>query len=514
MNNTRYLEVSSSNRNRNQFPYPSDFDIILGVPSLLNIQDPIITGTNLFIFGNFSGAISVGTIAEGSTTNAIILKQEYTTSNTENTMPFGYDVNDSATILNTDPLFYNGLILAPGSDGIISDPIETRVITSYDPTSATVYVNQSFKQSTIIPGLIYSITIFIESSKQINLPVVDAFLRKASIFSEYYNNYYLVNQTQSMYENINSNKIVRYNAELRILNLQNILSGNISDLFSIVKYLPENKFVITDVDPQKLQITLDPSLTYGTGHFIGKYVYNTGIILPIQTIFPINPFDYGQQSIDYDSKVANIAFLVTDYSGFPENILTVSEYSTNNLKFSEFYPRAYTESPLYGPCTTIVSISSLVQDNFYPLQYSGSIVSQNEAVNYEISLIQLCLPNVILKTGSRIAQYSYIYVEFRPIGSPSTVSKNVIYSNNPNSENALFSIAVTDVVRSENSVFTRISTNQVQTIKIKPNDSYHFSVFLSDGSLFIPYDTEFTDKSPFPPNQFLQIEAVFGFYRL
>jgi hypothetical protein len=513
----RYIEISSIYRDRNKFPHPSDFDVIWGPPNSLNIVDPIITGTNFLTFGIFSNVVSGGQVDVNTTTiNAVVIKQNYTELNTLNTMPFGYDINSDFTILSTDPLYYNGYILTLLNPATFTE-IESRVIVGYEPTSATIYVDQSFSVNSIYTNIYYVITnkTFTSDFNQLHLPLYDDFQNKVNLFSQYYTNYYIVNQSKSMYDTIFLNKIDNYNSDLRVIGFSSDIQGDVSDLYSIIKYPTENKFVIVDVDPATQRITLDPSLTYGTGHFVGKYLYNTGIGFFVSSIsFPIPSSEWNNQSPIYGSTNVNTAFLITEYSGAPSNILTVSEYSTNNLSFSTYYPK--TDLDILGnPATTIVSISSLVRDNFYPLQYSGTVVSQNEAVAYEVTLAQLCLPNVTLTTGSRIAQYPYVYVELRPLGSPSAVGKNVIYSNNPNAKNALFTVAINDVVDPLTSVFVRVYSSQVQTIKIKPNDNFHFSVYLPDGSLFLPVGIENEEYySPFPPNEFLQIEAVFGFRRL
>jgi hypothetical protein len=71
------------------------------------------------------------------------------------------------------------------------------------------------------------------------------------------------------------------------------------------------------------------------------------------------------------------------------------------------------------------------KNNFSPLDYTGSLTSVTSAVCYEVTLIELTLPNVLLKTGSRIAFYPYVYVEFSNVSSAEKASTNLFYSNNP-----------------------------------------------------------------------------------
>jgi hypothetical protein len=159
-----------------------------------------------------------------------------------------------------------------------------------------------------------------------------------------------------------------------------------------------------------------------------------------------------------------------------------------------------------------INIVNYIYDNFSPLNYNGSIVSQNETVCYEVSLISLTLPNIPLMTGSRLVFYPFIYVEFGNLSSPSGASNDIIYSNNPESGKALFICTITDTAQPLTSKFMKLSSNMVQTVKFKPNDSLRFSVYLPDGELFQTVDTDYL--SPYQPNQLLQIGAVFGIRRI
>lgn len=225
--------------------------------------------------------------------------------------------------------------------------------------------------------------------------------------------------------------------------------------------------------------------------YVGKYIYITDIttnILGVPTGF-----------LPYTTSYTNKAYYVLSAVGNTAIINNVNEISPTNVGVS-----------LNNLTANIVSF---INDNYIPLLYSGGIVSQSETVCYEISLIDLSLPNVVLVTGSRIAFYPYVYVQLSNVSSSTVSSNNIIYSNNPNSSNALFICTVTDIVQPINSSFVKIdSGSQTQTIKFKPNDTLKFSVFLPDGTLFQPAQTD--NYSPYPPNYTLQIDAVFSIKRI
>ena len=163
--------------------------------------------------------------------------------------------------------------------------------------------------------------------------------------------------------------------------------------------------------------------------------------------------------------------------------------------------------------TPIINISSFKCDNFTPLSYNGSMVSINEAVCYEVDLISLTLPNASLLTGSRISFYPYVYVEFANATSPNGASRELIYSNNPHSKNALFIAATPNQVAPLLSTFITLSgSGMSQVVKFKPNDNLRFSVYLPDGTLFQTLETDFF--SPYLPSLRAQIDALFSIRRI
>jgi len=162
----------------------------------------------------------------------------------------------------------------------------------------------------------------------------------------------------------------------------------------------------------------------------------------------------------------------------------------------------------------IIEVLPYLKDNEYPLNYTGSTVSQNQAVCYEIKLVSLILPNIPLKNtiGGIIAFYPYIYVEFSNKIDPNGGNKGVIYSNNPNASKALFKVSIQDTNNPDKTSFIKLRGDGIQTIKFKPNDYLYFRVFLNDGILF---ETSKPDNSPpLPPDFFVQISAEFEIRRL
>jgi hypothetical protein len=192
------------------------------------------------------------------------------------------------------------------------------------------------------------------------------------------------------------------------------------------------------------------------------------------------------------------------------NVYKINKYVGTAVPPYVIVDKALALDAIIGNSYEILNFS---YDNFSPLCYTGSTVSQNELVCYEIELISLVLPNQTLKTGSRIAFYPFVYVEFGTYNSAMNHTRCSIYSNNPSSNKALFICPTSDVSNPFISQFVKLDgSGEVQTVKFKPNDNLVFSVFLPNGELFEPVFDD--SESPLPPNVLLQIQATFSIKRL
>lgn len=171
---------------------------------------------------------------------------------------------------------------------------------------------------------------------------------------------------------------------------------------------------------------------------------------------------------------------------------------------------SYTTPPLVG---FSYEIEMFTRDNWNPFDYTGSLVSSQQAVCYQVELINLILPNTLLQSGSRAIYYPYMYVQFENISASSGGTRGVIYSNNPNSNKMLFRAVVDDSVQPAASPFVKIdSDGMVQTVKFLPNDSFKFSVTLPNGDIFTTTSTD--NIGPLKPNPLVQISALFSIKRL
>jgi hypothetical protein len=149
------------------------------------------------------------------------------------------------------------------------------------------------------------------------------------------------------------------------------------------------------------------------------------------------------------------------------------------------------------------------KDNFSPLLYHGTS-TMNQLVCYDVELMYVMLPNVLVKNGNRgsLDDYPYFYLRLYNINSKPSTTRMI--TNNPNSREAIFRVPM-DITLKDDTFFTLKTKNPPQTISFKPDDSLHFSICLPNGE---PIEFVSDDwLSPGEPNTQLQISATFSITR-
>ena len=175
-----------------------------------------------------------------------------------------------------------------------------------------------------------------------------------------------------------------------------------------------------------------------------------------------------------------------------------------------FLQTAFSVDPVAGVGTNY-EILQFSYDNFVPMAWNESVVSQQEAVLYEVKLLSLCLPNLVLDVqgGGRPCSYPCVYVRFDNANSG---TKNAIMSNNPLSARQTFEVPVTDTTIIQNAQFIKLKCDMVQYLRIRPCENLRFSVYLNTGELFKVEMAE--DYGPLAPNYQTQITAMFSIRRV
>jgi hypothetical protein len=385
--------------------------------------------------------------------------------------------NDSVFVLQSTNMptltdYYNGcviMVLTPSG-------VMTRVIVGYQPSSLSVFVNVACTGIAAgQPYLIYEINTPSMLHLMIDLDGVHSDLMNDE---QSCTGYYVMDETMSDGSTIVARKINYYDSQLRYAYYDSPMptGWQLTDTYSVRKTLPYQKWTLSVssvMDGGFLKITLPAQAANQNKFYVGTYVYF------------------------YTSYDVFSTYSIIDYDGFTRQLTCIKRNNDQN------------PLPMAGNVINIVTFS---HDNFSPILYNGSLVSQNQPVCYEVMLLRLTLPNVVLKNGGRIAFYPYVYVEFSNLTAPSTFSRDTIYSNNPESGRALFLVPIRDMVLPVNSHFVKLVGRMKQTVKFKPNDSFRFSVFLPNGSQFLTAQEDL--YSPYEPNFRLQINATFSIRRV
>jgi hypothetical protein len=494
---TRYIEIYSAHRNRAQYPNPSSFLVHFSPTKQLEngsqSVDPLLNGAIYYTFKG-SMVVDAGILKTGSRDAAPLL--EISNSHPQPSLPNFYVGYHMMVNTTTEP--------------------ETRVITAYNPGNVAVFPDVSFNG---ITNAGQSYCIFDMSTRGfVHLPAVDIYENHLVEYDQAYTGYYVMNETLSVGTRIVARQIKFYDQSIRYAYYNEDMppDWDVSNSYTIRQSLPTEKWTLTtpttinmnpEVGPVGLIVfTLPVGANPYDNFYNGKYIYfATNVPYQEYNLFQstLKPI-YGTYYVVYYKGDTRQAFCYRDQSGH------VSNYPTFPSINPVVNPPNTSPANLKGDTINIVNFTN---DNYSPLNYIGTMTSQNQTVCYEVSLINLTLPNVMLTTGSRIAFYPYVYVEFANATSPSGASQNIIYSNNPESGKALFIAAVTDVVQPIISTFVKLDGGSMtQTVKFKPNDSLRFSVYLPDGEPFIPIDEDV--QSPYKPINTLQINAVFAIRRL
>ncbi len=455
----RYIEFDSTYRNRNEWPEPSEFDLIMsqtGKKDKSTAVDPVCVSAPILNWT--SNAFDEAK----SGTSASIRVSIDTTAST----PTVLVVSDFGVGIELQDIdgYYNGAILA---DALIPT-VERRILDyKYIGTTASTRRGVITLESSLPVPLAASYFILdpTDTTTDPNSPYV--FVPNGSPGNNAYFSWYLYNESDNTYRVINF-----YDATTKIVSVDATVGVTWADgdVFDIRKELP---VIVGDVSSATLNsviITSPPTV----GSFSSVSNFYKGDFIRVRD--------------------TNEARRITSYDG--TNMFVVSPaFDTLPAGVVEILPFSY--------------------DNFNPFVYTGSQVSQQENVCYELELLDLVLPNQILDSeqGSRIAFYPYVYVELVNLSSSSAGNKNILYSNNPNSVNMLWRVAIDDISNQTSTSFIKNDCDgSCQTVKFKPNDNLHFSVRLSNGELFKTVLEE--SYSPYKPNPLIQISGMFSMKRM
>lgn len=483
MSNHRYLELNSQYRDRVRWPLPGQFEVPIsqsGTKSRNDAIDPVslaapITSWTSNEFDTTGGGASItGVIVAGPG-----LPPAVGAAGSQQTIIVEFSgVEDPQTISN----YYVNAMLVAGENAVTLTPIQQRRIISskFISVVGAVITMQFIVDSPFSDVVVDGIGIDIHDPtdlSDVNNPQV--FIPVGRVGENAYAGCLLYNETSN-----HSRPVSGYNAITHLLTVDTTQAT-----VANVTQGPVTGWAVTD----NYSIRKERPVFTGTslaGSTITSVIFNAASSI-------VDDF-YNNYFLRMTSGVAD------------DEVTRITDYVGSTQTATVFPP--FSVAP--GAADTL-EIMAFSYDNAVPFDYSGSMVSQQEEVCYEIDLLNLVLPNRTLNTssGSTIAFYPYVYVNLCNVTAAGAGNVHVLYSNNPNASRMLFRAAIDDVPNLLTSSFIKIDGDgAVQTVKFKINDNLLFEVRLPDGSIFkTTLDETF---SPFPPNVDNQISALFSLKRL
>lgn len=501
MSSTRYIEFDSTYRDRKLYPLASDFVVEMaqsGQSDKISSRDPVSDASPILIWNtNFISGIGYSNVITSLQINT------YSAPNTSQGNNV-YMLYSATGQLRQVKNFYVGACIqrdrtgASPIPGPLSAPGTTARILEYNPINLN-YGLVTLDTTNISSGLtgyfIYDptpistttanseIKIFIPGSNR-NLSQNQKTEHFGLGGDNYYVGYYLQNTDTGEAVKIKSFDSLTRLATLETNTVGEWYNGAVGKNFAIRKTLPIERGQINTVVSTSEFIIPVPSNSDQVGNFLRLLPLTSG---PTTQYSPYTPPYTEERRIQIYEQISLTTARIKVFPPF-------SALSVNDDYFE---------------------IEQFSRDNYNPFIYTGSLVSSQETVCYEVELLNLILPNALLISGrgGRPIFYPYIYVELQQVSSAGSTSKNIIYSNNPNSGKMLFRAVVDDTPIPVISPFIKIDGDgMIHVIKFKPNDTFRFAVFHSNGESF---ETSYSEQfSPTTPNPLTQISACFAFKRV
>ena len=566
MSNTKYIEIDSTYRNRNDWPLPGQFEVLIsqsGRKGRLRASDPVSSSANIKLWTSQNFNTNTNNLNITVTVDTVTLTDPL--PSTSNNQTFIVHANSPDTLQQEDDYYINAI----AGDNTIGPPIEKQRIISYkylglnssgnDKAQITV---QSAFSSAFAAGDSIDITDPTDIVSDTSNPQI--FVPNGRNGANSYPQCIMYNETLSIANGVPEYRIIQnYDVITHLASLDTSgsavatpSSGPVTTwlnthTYSIRKNLPQIGILNNNVADPSLSVFSLPTLFLGendayrnsyirmtSGGAIGdvrrivRYLGLSGntvggslttALLPstasnntsyyngayIQMLSGAAAGDV-RQILDYTvtGTSPNIVRTATVNTAFSGSVVSGDSFAIR----SGFVDQNFSNTVVSGDTFEILQFS---YDNHNPFVYTGSLVSQQQMVCYEIELVDLILPNKTLNigVGSRIAFYPYVYVELSNVSGANAGMVNTIYSNNPNATRMTFRAPVKDVPNPVISSFVKLDGNgMVQTLKFKPNDNLMFSVHLPDGSLYEVQDDE--NVGPLAPNPEIQISALFSIKRL
>lgn len=553
MSSTRYLEINSTYRDRNLYPSPADFVVEIsqsGQKDRKQALDPVCESSPILSWNNsFLEDTAAFTTAEN--TDSITVDSTYSTSDAQ----ILYVSIGGTSRFRAVNGFYNGAIFSINSGGAVV----RRRIASYTYINGT---NAILEMDTPFPSTVFTASGVIENPTPIDTSTASSTIyffipSSLSIENAYVGAYVDLVSSPGGITTLESRRIVSFNGDTHLAELSapttdnwvdNGTAAEANSNFAIRYALPCNEGDLLGVSTNGKVLQLASTVTSNPDQVIGSFLR---MIEPVPTAGTFSTATapcyeerrivnfYGDDGVFSAIAVAGTTFtiitgstqdftgafitnstagetrLISSYNTATKSGVVSSAWGGGVLAGDAYFIRTielqsgFTTAPTTGAGNNAYELECYTRDNWNPFNYTGSLVSAQQSVCYEIELINLILPNSTLVTGGRAIFYPYLYVKFESVSSASAGHKGVIYSNNPHANAMMFRAVVDDNAQPANSPFIKIdSDGMVQTLKFKTTDNFRFGVYLPNGVLFQTVEQDY--YSPTVPNPLVQISALFS----
>lgn len=556
MASNRYLEFDSTYRNRNLYPEPAEFIVEIsqtGQPIKEYAKDPVSNAAPTLYWNN-----SFLEDAAANTTNGSggLIVVDTTFSPTD--LSYLKVTLTGGGQFRQVKDFYTGAVLAITVGGNVT----YQRIFSYEPlntTNALIRLVGALPSGAIgVDGVIQNPTPLPTNTAS---SVIKFFIPTGVYIDNFYEGYII--QSLGTSTTAESRTITAYDGTTRLATLSSATTsdwssnGNANENFIIRKELPLSTSQFAAVSSSGFTVQLNSAASSVSGFYNSYYLR---MIEPVPTAgggFSVEVAPYGEErkistyiagngtfsafggvgtaTFTLDSNASDVDnfynnALITNintgetrevktYTGSTRSGTVTSNWGAgaagNAYRFrSAILASPFSVIPVVGGADTY-ELEQYTRDNCVPFVYTGTLVSQQEMVCYEVELLNLVLPNLLLSSGrgGRPVFYPYFYVELQNVSSASGGLRGIMYSNNPNAYKMLFRAIVDDTPSPLISPFIKIDGDgMVQTIKFKPNDNFKFAVRHASGELFETVQGD--SYSPEEPNPLVQISACFAFKRI
>lgn len=539
MSTLRYIEITSTHRNRNKYPYPSQFSVDLSFSGQTNrfdtARDPIYSNVTLYPStpSYYNNPWAFGPIVNGSIDPLTVGILPLPKDNIDSSSLLGNSIainGEYRKITSIEPytIVLNTTIDAVEPIFLDSIPLDSTFVVTNDELLSgwTVYFPSS--------GLTRIITYYREFDKRIFLNIPTPVLLAATSDVVLSREGYIVHIDSPLTVPLTS-----------AFTPYRITSGHTSpETTGILVGGSDSTFITAGLGPYQagnlISITSNPIvlsgafvnagfISNGTEQIQGTFetLPNTIIKQGMQIVVTSGVFS---QSIHIITSWDETTFTGTITPGWTSLILGVtSPVAGDTFDIVALATPMYRRIVSYDATTftgtvfprfsytlqngTVVKYNVGLGDTFEILKFDRDNYQAlngfdigNQILCTDIELISLIIPNK-LSYGKRISQYPYFYIEFK--SQTQGTSAFDFTSNNPAvTRSVMFRAPHTYNYNLETANFITLDGHMMtQRLKFTQNDSFFFSVTLPDGRLLI-FDEPDT-SSPLPPNPDMQITACF-----